>query len=85
MIILKYYLKNNSKNNYNDLENVIDNVLKINGINDSYTYLNPTKDNEYNYSLLDNIDLDEIGSLSTSEFNAFIEFLQIFYSTWKKR
>ena len=54
---MKYYLKNTSKNNHNDLENVIDNILKINGINDSCTYLNPTKDNEYNYSLLDNIDL----------------------------
>lgn len=53
---MKYILKETSKNNYSDIENVIDNILKANGINDTYTYLNPTKNCEYNYSLLDNMD-----------------------------
>lgn len=54
---MKYKLKEMSKNNYTDIENVINNILKANGINDTYTYLNPTKKCEYSYSLLDNMDL----------------------------
>lgn len=54
---MKYKLKEMSKNNYDDIENAIDNILKANGINDTYTYLNPTKKCEYSYSLLDNMGL----------------------------
>lgn len=54
---MKYKLKAMSKNNYDDIENVINNILKTNGINDTYTYLNTTKKCEYSYSLLDSMDL----------------------------
>lgn len=54
---MKYKLKKTSNNNYNDIENVIDNILKMNGIENSHIYLNPKKNSEYSYSLLDKMDV----------------------------
>ncbi|OSA95670.1 UNVERIFIED_ORG: hypothetical protein B2H93_04415 [Clostridium botulinum] len=53
---MQYFLNKNSNNNYENLEVLTENILNTYGIKDANKYLNPTKDCEYSYKLLGNID-----------------------------
>ena len=53
---MKYVLNENSNNDYEDIENLQKNILKMYGIDNYKLYLNPTKECENSYKLLNNID-----------------------------
>lgn len=53
---MNYRLNPKSNNDYLNLENLKENVLKTYGIKDIHKYLNPTKECENDYKLLVNID-----------------------------